>query len=192
MYAKLRELWERGQSELCEVRGSAIHGQGVYATQDIPAETKIIEYVGERIDKDESNRRGTEQHEKAMETGGAAVYIFTLNDEFDLDGNVPWNTARLINHSCNPNCEAWIEDDRIFIHALRDIRAGDELTFDYGFDVDCYEDHPCRCGEPDCKGYIVSREQWPELERRLKRKRAKEKQKAGKKAGRKRTGKKKS
>ncbi|MGD7653207.1 MAG: SET domain-containing protein [Verrucomicrobiales bacterium] len=182
LYEKMRELWKRGQSELCEVRGSVIHGQGVYATQDIEKGTKIIEYVGERIDKEESNRRGIDLHEESLETGGAAVYIFTLDDDIDLDGNVPWNTARLINHSCNPNCEAWIEEDQIFIHALRDLKEGDELTFDYGFDVDCYEDHPCRCGEPECKGFIVSREQWPELERRLKKKQAK---KSGKKAGKK-------
>jgi len=95
------------------------------------------------------------------------VYIFTLSKNYDIDGNVPWNTARLINHSCDPNCEAWIEGRRIHIHALRDINAGEELTFDYGFDVGCYEDHPCRCGKPQCVGYIVSREQWPELEQRL-------------------------
>ena len=62
LYKKLKQLWERGQSDLCEVRGSKIHGRGVYATQDIPAGTKIIEYVGELIDKDESERRAWAQH----------------------------------------------------------------------------------------------------------------------------------
>jgi hypothetical protein len=57
---------------------------------------------------------------------------------------------------------------KIIIHALQDIPAGTELTFDYGFEVDCYEDHPCRCGSANCKGYIVSREQWTQLEERLK------------------------
>jgi SET domain-containing protein len=168
LYRKLVELWQRGQSRFCEVRGSEIHGRGVYATCFIPKGERIIEYVGERIDKRESEKRGNAQHRKSIETGDAAVYIFTLSRNYDLDGNVPWNTARLINHSCAPNCEAWIEGRRIFIHALHDINEGEELTFDYGFDVECYEDHPCRCGKPDCVGYIVSRSQWSDLAKRLK------------------------
>lgn len=164
---KLTELWNRGHSDLCEVRGSAIHGRGVYATVDIPAETKIIEYIGELIDKKESEKRAWKQHAKAQRTGDAAVYIFTLTERWDIDGDVPWNTARLINHSCEPNCQAWIDGKRIFIHALRDIARGEELTFDYGFDVDCWEDHPCRCGTSSCVGYIVNRDQWPELKRKI-------------------------
>lgn len=164
---KLTKLWERGQSEWCEVRDSDIHGHGIYAARDIPAETRIIEYIGELVDKEESEKRAWKQHARAAETGDAAVCIFTLNKRWDIDGNVPWNTARLINHSCEPNCEAWIEGRRIFIYSLRDIPEGEELTFDYGFDVDCYEDHPCRCGRKGCVGYIVSREQWDELRRRL-------------------------
>mgnify|MGYP001627699159 CR=1 FL=1 len=163
LYKKLRQLWARGQSELCEVRNSEIHGRGVYAARAIRAEEKIIEYVGEIIDKEESERRAWAQHAKAVANGDAAVYIFTLTDRLDIDGDVPWNTARLINHSCDPNCEAWIDGKRIFIHALRDIAKGEELTFDYAFDVSCYEDHPCLCGREGCIGYIVSREQWPQL-----------------------------
>jgi SET domain-containing protein len=173
LHRKLLALWQQGQSPYCEVRGSEIHGRGVYARCFIPGKTRICEYVGEIIDKKQSARRGVALHAKSMETGDAAVYIFTLSKNFDIDGNVPWNTARLINHSCSPNCEAWIEGRRIFIHALRDIRAGEELTYDYGFDVDCYEEHPCRCGEPECVGHIVSREQWPELRKLLKSKRGK-------------------
>jgi uncharacterized protein len=169
---KLTDLWKRGESRYCEVRGSEIHGRGVYATTFIPKEARIIEYIGERIDKEESERRANAQHQKSLETGDAAVYIFTLSRNFDLDGNVPWNIARLINHSCVPNCEAWIEGRRIFIHALRDINPGEELSFDYGFDVDCYEDHPCRCGTPECVGYIVGRAQWPELRKLLREKAA--------------------
>ncbi len=163
-HRKLLELWNRGQSKYCEVRGSEIHGRGVYATTFIAKETKIIEYVGELIDKDESESRGNALHKKSLKTGDAAVYIFTLSKRYDIDGNVPWNTARLINHSCNPNCEAWIEGRKIFIHSLRDIQSGEELSFDYGFDVECWEDHPCRCGQEGCVGYIVSRSQWQELE----------------------------
>jgi len=167
LHRKMLELWRRGQSELCEIRGSEIHGRGVYATRDIPQETKIIEYIGERIDKKESDRRARTQHARATKSGDAAVYIFTLSKKWDIDGNVPWNTARLINHSCEPNCEAWIVGRGIFIYSLRDIRSGEELTFDYGFHVDCYEDHPCRCGRQSCVGYIVARSQWDELKERL-------------------------
>ncbi len=169
---QLVKMWERAQSELCEVRGSKIHGRGVYATTFIAKGDKIIEYVGEIIDNSQSDERGNRQHEHAIETGDAAVYIFTLSKNYDLDGNVPWNTARLINHSCDPNCEAFIEDERIFIHAMRDIRPGEDLSFDYGVDIDCFEEHPCRCGKPKCVGYIVSQEQWPELRKRLAKKEA--------------------
>ena len=167
LHRKLLALWKRGQSDCCEVRGSVIHGRGVYATRFIPKDTKIIEYVGELIDKEESEARGISQHEKSLETGDAAVYIFTLSRRYDIDGNVPWNTARLINHSCGPNCEAWIDGRKIFIHATHDIEVGEELTFDYGFDVECYEDHPCLCGKDGCVGYIVGQSQWPELRERL-------------------------
>jgi len=167
LYKKMIAHWNRAQSKLCEVRGSDIHGRGVYATRMIPEKIKIIEYVGELVDKKESERRANAQHAKSIETGDAAVYIFTLSRNWDLDGNVPWNTARLINHSCNPNCEAFIAGRRIFIHSLREIAEGEELTFDYGFDVDCYEDHPCLCGSHSCVGYIVSRDQWSELHEKL-------------------------
>ena len=168
---KFQRMWRRAQSDLCEVRGSSIHGHGVYAARAIARGEQVIEYVGELIDKAESDRRGRLLQSQAEETGGAAVYIFTLTKQWDLDGNVPWNTARLINHSCDPNCEAWIRGRRIFIHALRDIAEGEELSFDYGFDVDTYEEHPCRCGAGNCVGYIVSRDQWDELHRRIEAKR---------------------
>lgn len=163
----MKEMYERGRSELCEVRRSEIHGRGVYATADMVKETRIIEYIGEYVNKEESEKRAWDQAAVAVETGDAAVYIFTLDKKWDIDGNVEWNDARLINHSCEPNCEAWIEDDQIFIYSLRDIKKGEELTFDYGFDIECYIDHPCLCGKSGCVGYIVHREQWPELEKRL-------------------------
>ena len=180
MRRKMTELWRRGQSDYCEVRGSVIHGMGVYAAKFIPAETQVIEYIGEIIDKEESEKRAWKQHAHAEETGDAAVYIFTLNKKWDIDGNVPWNTARLINHSCEPNCEAWVEGKKIFIHSLRDIEPGEELSFDYGFDIECYEEHPCRCGSKNCVGYIVTQEQWDELEERKKKDAAKAAKKAKK------------
>lgn len=164
---KLTKLCNRGQSEYCEVRGSTIHGLGVHAAAAIPKGTRIIEYIGELVDKDESEKRAWRQMERAEKDGEAAVYIFTLSKRWDIDGNVPWNTARLINHSCDPNCEAWVEGRRIFLYALRDIEEGEELGFDYGFDIENFEDHPCKCGSDECIGYIVSRGQWPELRKRL-------------------------
>jgi len=164
---QFKEIYESAQSDLCEVRNSVIHGSGVYAAQDIVEGARVIEYVGEYISKEESERRAWDQFAKHEENNDAAVYIFTLNDKWDIDGNVPWNTARLINHSCDPNCEAWTEEDQIVIYALRDIKEGEELTFDYGFDIESYEDHPCLCGSDNCIGYIVSQEQWPELKKRM-------------------------
>lgn len=167
LHKRLLALWKRGQSGACEIRSSEIHGRGVYATRKIAAEELILEYVGELVDKEESGRRGTRQQKRAGTSGDAAVYIFNLTKKYDIDGDVPWNTARLINHSCEPNCEAWQRGKRIFIHALEEIEAGEELTFDYGFDVECHEDHPCRCGRDGCVGYIVSREQWDALDVKL-------------------------
>lgn len=154
----------------CEVRLSPIHGRGVFATRPIRAGTRILEYIGERIDKEESNRRGLELFEQSQKTGGASVYIFDVNDEWDLDGNKEYNDARLINHSCAPNCEMVNDDDRLFLYSLRDIRPEEEITFDYGYDIEHFLDHPCRCGAPNCMGYIVSQSQWPQLRRILKKK----------------------
>ena len=96
---RVEAMKKRGQSKWVEVRDSEIHGRGVYAACDIAEDTEVIEYVGEPVDKEESERRAWAQMAKAEETGDAAVYIFTLNDDWDLDGSVDWNIARLINHS---------------------------------------------------------------------------------------------
>ncbi len=149
------------------VRQSAIHQRGVFARFDIPKETPVIEYTGEKITKAESTRRGNALAERAAKTGGAAVYIFTLNKKHDLDGSTAQNTARLINHSCDPNCEAFITRGRIWIYAKRDIKEGEELSFNYGFGMDTWEDHPCRCGTSKCVGYILDEQYWPELKKLL-------------------------
>ena len=160
----------------CEVRSSRIHGRGVFARRLVRSGTKLIEYRGEMIDKEESNRRGIELFEKSKETGSASVYIFDLNEEYDLDGNKEWNKARLINHSCEPNCEMVDEDGKLFLYATREIKKGEELSFDYGYDIEHFLDHPCRCGKPGCVGYIVSRSQWDKLRKILARtKKAKKK-----------------
>lgn len=153
--------------DLYEVRNSGIHGRGVFARRAIEAGDRIIEYIGERIDKEESTKRSLDQMEKAKETGEGSVYIFELDDEWDLDGNFAGNIARLVNHSCSPNCEAVNEDGRIWFFALDDITEGEELTYDYGYDIEHFLDHPCRCGSPECMGYIVRRDQWKKLKKLL-------------------------
>lgn len=165
---------ESCDSEWCEVRRSGIHGRGVFACKDIPADTAIIQYVGEKIDKEESDIRGWAQMDRHNETGEAAVYIFTLDDDWDIDGDVPENAARLINHGCEPNCEAYIEDGEIWIWSIQDIADNEELLFNYGFDLENWEDHPCECGAPACPGYIAGKDFWPELRNKIAEKKERE------------------
>jgi SET domain-containing protein len=127
---------------------SPIHGQGGFATRFMPKDSRIIEYTGERISKAESLRRCQEEN----------WFIFGLDEEVDLDGSVEGNLARFLNHSCAANSEAVCEDGRVWIVALRDIQPGEEITFNYGYDLADYEEHPCRCGAPECAGYMVAEE----------------------------------
>ena len=137
------------QDELVFFRESSIHGTGGFARVDIEPETCLIEYVGERISKQESLNRCV----------GGNTRIFGLDDTWDLDGDVSWNPARWLNHSCSPNCEARLEDDgRIWIVSVRPIVGGEELTFNYGYDLEDLEEHPCHCGTANCVGYIVAEE----------------------------------
>jgi len=135
-------------TERVNFESSPIHGTGGFAREDIPPGTRIIEYTGEQITKKESLSRCEQNNE----------YIFALDDEYDLDGNVPSNPARFLNHSCEPNCEALLENGRIWIVSLRQIRAGEELTFNYGYDLEDYRQHPCCCGALGCIGYILAQE----------------------------------
>jgi Proteins containing SET domain len=141
-----------------KVRRSPIHGRGLYATQLIPRDTRIIEYQGERITKAESDRRELKRLAKQARGGDGCVYIFELTKRYDIDGSMAWNTARLINHSCTPNCRTEIIRGKIWIIAKRDIEPGEELTFDYRYGFDSWRDHPCRCGTERCVGYIVAAE----------------------------------
>ena len=136
------------EAELLLFKTSPIHGTGAFAKTAICKGTRLLEYLGEKITKGESLRRCEQNN----------AYIFTLNDQQDLDGNVPWNPARFINHSCAPNCEAEKDDDRIWVIATRDIQAGEEITFNYGYDLVDYKDSPCLCGAPNCVGYMVAEE----------------------------------
>lgn len=156
-------------SNTLRVSNSPKHGRGVYATHPIPKGAKIIEYVGKRVLAKDSDDIGDKQLKRAAKSGTGSVYLFTLNKKYDIDGNVPWNTARLINHSCDPNCEVYIVQGRIWVHAKRAIEAGEELTYDYGFNMDSWEDHVCRCGTKKCLGYIVSASRRGALARVLKK-----------------------
>jgi hypothetical protein len=127
---------------------SRIDGRGGFAARFIPRGERVVEYAGEKISKAESLRRCELQN----------WFIFGLDEEFDLDGNVEWNPARFLNHSCASNCEALCEEGRVWIVALRDINPGEEITFNYGYDLTDYKEHPCRCGAPGCVGYIVGEE----------------------------------
>lgn len=137
------------------VRRSRIHGAGVYARGPIAAGARIIEYTGEKITKAESVRRERARQAEQARGGDGCVTIFTLNRRYDLDGRSARNVARRINHSCAPNCRAEQVRGRIWIVARRDIAAGEELTFDYGYPLSEWRLHPCRCGATRCPGFIV-------------------------------------
>ena len=135
-------------ADLIDLKPSPIHGTGGFACADLPAGTRVIEYVGERIDKRESLARCMR----------GEAFVFDLDEEWDVDGNVDWNSARFLNHSCAPNCEAELIDGHIWIITIRPVSRGEELTFNYGYDLTDYCEHPCRCGAPGCVGYIVAEE----------------------------------
>ena len=135
--------------ELYKVKKSNIDKRGLYASKNIKSGTKIIEYIGKLISKNETETNPKFDNEKD-------IYLFNLNSKYDLDGDYSWNTARLINHSCNPNCEVEGKGLKLWITTIKDIKKGEELSFDYGFgyDVD-YKQFPCKCGSQNCVGYIV-------------------------------------
>jgi len=140
-----------------EIRASGIHGTGVFARADIPADVTLIEYLGERISKSESLLRCEANNQ----------YIFSIDDLHDLDGSFEWNPARLINHSCAPNCVAELDEGRIWIRTLRLILAGEELSFNYGYDLADFREHPCLCKAEICVGYMVAEEFFPHLRDRV-------------------------
>jgi len=123
--------------ELKVKRSSA--GLGLFTLSDIEKDDLVIEYTGEKISSDEADQRG-------------GKYLFTLTKKWVLDGKGRENTARYINHSCRPNCEAEVDEDKlkVFVYARRNIKAGEELTYDYGKEY--WDDHikPYGCKCPKC------------------------------------------
>ncbi len=135
--------------KLYKVKNSNIDKKGLCASKDIKPGVKIIVYAGKLITKKETEQNLKFDNKKD-------IYLFNINEKYDLDGDFSWNTARLINHSCNPNCEVEGEGLKLWISSLRKIKKGEELTYDYGFGYDAdYKQFPCKCQSMNCVGYIV-------------------------------------
>ena len=136
-------------NKLYRIKDSKIDKKGLYAKKDIAPGTRIIQYIGKLITK-----KQTENDDKF--DNDRDIYLFNLNNRYDLDGDFKWNTARLINHSCDPNCEAEGKGLEIWVTSIRFIKKGEELSYDYGFSFDQdYKQFPCKCGSKKCCGYIV-------------------------------------
>ena len=135
--------------KLYKIKKSRIDKKGLYANQNIEKGTKIIEYKGKIISVKKSEVDPKFDNRKA-------IYLFNINNRYDLDGNFKFNTARLINHSCNPNCEVFGEGLKIWVYAMKDIKKGEELSYDYGFSFDeNFREFPCNCRSKNCVGFIV-------------------------------------
>jgi len=134
---------------LYKIKKSKIDKNGLYAKCNIKKGTRIIEYKGKLVTVKKSEIDPKFDNNKA-------IYLFGVNTRYDLDGDYRFNTARLINHSCEPNCEVFGEGLKIWVFAMKNINKGEELSYDYGFSFDSnYKNYPCNCGSKKCVGYIV-------------------------------------
>lgn len=145
------------------VSNSPIHGDGLFASRTIAAGEVLCEYRGERISKEESRRRSE------TSAPGTPVYRVALDDETDIDGDIPDNPAKFANHGCEANAELVHKDDRLWLVATHDIPEGGEILFDYGFGLAESLAHPCRCGTPGCVGRILASPLRPLLKKHLRR-----------------------
>ena len=143
------------------VRNSPIHGRGVFATRTIARGEEIVEYRGQRTTWEVGSARQGLDPDEPYHT-----FLFELEDGRVIDATVRGNAARWINHSCDPNCEALEDDDgRVFIHARRTIRPGQELAYDYRLHIDgritkaMRDAYACRCGTGKCRGTLLDRKQ---------------------------------
>ena len=149
-----------------EVRDSIVHGRGVFATRAIKKGERIIEYLGERVSHKEADRRYELKDENDSHT-----FLFIVDSKTVIDAGVDGNDARFFNQSCDPNCESTVEKKRVFIDAMRNIEAGEELTYDYQIyrdwdDPDNIDEvFACRCGSPKCRGTML----WPPEPKKKKR-----------------------
>jgi SET domain-containing protein len=146
----------KAHSRFFDVRKSGIQGKGAFANRRIRKGQRIIEYDGERISNDVADSRYDESNMRRHHT-----FLFTLTARKVVDGAINGNESIYINHSCDPNCEAVIEDGRIFIEAIRTIQPGEELVYDYQYERTGEDDdeierfYKCRCGAPNCRGSIM-------------------------------------
>lgn len=137
------------------VRGSEIHGRGVFAARAIAKGERIVEYKGTLITEAEADERYGDD-----ETNH--TFLFLLDNDMVIDAYRGGNSARWINHSCNPNCEPVEEDNRLYIHATRNIKAGEELGYEYNLVIeDRYTPaikklYACRCGTRQCHGTFLA------------------------------------
>lgn len=142
---------------LLEVRPSKIQGLGAFALAPISEGTRIIEYKGERISPAEADRRYDDDASEHPR-----VLLFSVDSRTVIDGGVGGNEARFINHSCEPNCAAVTEKKHVYIEALRDIVAGEELLYDYNltrYDEDAGDHaqrYACQCGAATCRGTMLA------------------------------------
>ncbi len=150
------EVTPRKDRRRIQVRRSGVHGKGVFALVAIPQGATLIEYTGEVVDWAEAVRRHPRDPSQPNHT-----FFFHLDDGRAIDGAVGGNASRWINHACAPNCEAEDDHGRIFIRALRDIAAGEELFFDYRLVVDdrytakLKREYACWCGAATCRGTML-------------------------------------
>jgi SET domain-containing protein len=139
------------------VRRSGVHGKGVFAVAPIKAGERVVEYKGERISWKEALRRHPHDPNEPNHT-----FYFALEEGGVIDGKINGNSARWINHSCAPNCEAEEIDGRVYIHALRDIEPEEELFYDYGLVIDAKltkklkREYACHCGADTCRGTLLA------------------------------------
>lgn len=127
---------------------SKIHRYGVFAEENIPANRKVIEYTGERL-----NRKETKARDR-----GNFTYLFAVDNYWTLDGAVGGSGAEIINHSCEPNLFARILKGHILYMTLRPIKRGEELTIDYNFDI-VGDTSPCSCGARRCRGIMEKKKE---------------------------------
>lgn len=121
---------------------SKLHGFGVFAKESINKNKRIIDYAGELI----SNKQSVSREDRYLSKG--CIWVFRVNRAWSRDAHVGGNVARFINHACKPNCWIEVDDKTIWVRAARNIKPGEELTYDYNTEGD--KVIPCRC-RPNCK-----------------------------------------
>lgn len=135
-----------------------MQGLGAFATDVIPAGTRLIEYAGQRITPAAADARYPDVEGERHHT-----YLFAIDDDVVIDAAFDGNDARFINHSCDPNCDAVVEDGRIWIETIREVQVGEELAYDYAYILPerhtskAKKRYPCSCGAATCRGTILAR-----------------------------------